>query len=293
MLHKVMQNRWGRLAVAVFGTFLYAVGLNLFIVPMDLYSGGIMGVTQILRTLIARRVALPTNIDILGILYFIFNIPLLLFAWRKLGRQFVLRTLICTVSSSLFLSLITAPATPILDERLACCVVGGIVCGFGLGLALTCGCTSGGLDIIGYYLSKRGSRFTVGRFSLGFNAVLYTLCALLFDVPTAIYSVIYLVFASLFVDRTHEQNINLQMLIFTHNEDPELPKQIMTRLGRGVTYWEGKGAYTERDLRVLCVCVSKFEENELRGIVLSLDPHAFFIVQEGVRIGGNFARKLS
>ncbi len=60
-----------------------------------------------------------------------------------------------------------------------------------------------------------------------------------------------------------------------------------------MTYWEGKGAYTESDMRVLCVCVSKFEVAELQETVRELDSHAFFIVQEGVRIGGNFLRKIS
>lgn len=124
-------------------------------------------------------------------------------------------------------------------------------------------------------LTKRGSRFTVGRFSLGFNIVLYVACALLFDIQTAIYSVIYTVFCSLFIDRGHQQNINVQVLIFTRDADPELPRSIMSRLGRGVTYWEGKGAYTESDMRVLCVCVSKFEVAELQETVRELDPHAF------------------
>ena len=160
-------------------------------------------------------------------------------------------------------------------------------------MALTCGCSTGGLDVVGLCLTKRGSRFTVGRFSLGFNIVLYIACALLFDIQTAIYSVIYTVFCLLFIDRGHQQNINVQVLIFTRDADPELPRSIMSRLGRGVTYWEGKGAYTESDMRVLCVCVSKFEVAELQETVRELDSHAFFIVQEGVRIGGNFLRKIS
>ena len=49
---------------------------------------------------------------------------------------------------------------------------------------------------------------------------------------------------ALFIDRGHQQNITEQVLIFTKDEDPELPRNIMARLGRGVTYWEGKGAYT-------------------------------------------------
>ncbi|MDY5943624.1 MAG: YitT family protein [Oscillospiraceae bacterium] len=293
MLHKALQNKWTRVAIAVVATLLYAVGVNLFIVPVGLYSGGVVGLSQVIRTLLARSVALPENVDIAGILYFLLNVPVLIMAWKELGRGFLIRTLICVGASSFFLSVIKAPASPLLEDPLSACVVGGILCGFALGLALTCGCSTGGLDVVGLCLSKRGSRFTVGRFSLSFNVALYAACAILFNIQTAIYSVIYTVFCSLFIDRGHQQNISVQVLIFTKDEDPQLPSNIMTRLGRGVTYWEGKGAYTGSDLRVLCVCVSKFEVAELQETVRELDPRAFFIVQEGVRIGGNFARKIS
>ena len=293
MLHKAMQNEGSRIAIAVLATFLYAVGVNLFIVPVGLYSGGVVGLSQVLRTVLAQRVALPAGVDIAGILYFLLNVPMLFLGWRELGRGFLVRTLICVGASSLFLSVIPAPTSPILDERLAACVVGGILCGFALGLALTCGCSTGGLDILGLWLAKKGKGFSVGRFSLSFNALLYTLCAVLFGLRAAIYSIIYTVFCALFIDRGHQQNITEQVLIFTKDEDPELPRNIMARLGRGVTYWEGKGAYTGEDLRVLCVCVSKFEEADLYGVVHELDPNAFFITQEGVTIHGNFIRKLS
>lgn len=292
MLQKALQNRWLRLALSLAGTFITCFAINFFIVPMGLYSAGVTGVCQLIRTLLGRVIALPENVDVAGILYFVFCAPILALAWRSLGHDFAVRTLICTVASSLFLSLLRSPAEPILQERLASCLVGGILNGFGLGLTLTCGSSTGGLDVLGLWLSKRGSHFTVGRFSIGFNAVLYSLCAILFDLPTALYSIINNVFGMLCMDRFHLQNIRVQVLIFTHNEDPELPHIIMRRLDRGVTYWEGKGAYTETALRVLCVCISKFEEDALRSVVRELDPHAFFIVQEGVRIDGNFLKKL-
>lgn len=225
MLHKALQNKWARVLIAVFATFLYALGVNLFVVPMGLYSGGVVGLSQIIRTLLAQAVELPAGVDIAGILYFLINIPVLYLAWRDLGRAFLIRTLICVGASSLFLSVIQSPAVPILDDPLASCLVGGILCGFALGLALTCGCSTGGLDVVGLCLTKRGSRFTVGRFSLGFNIVLYVACALLFDIQTAIYSVIYTVFCSLFIDRGHQQNINVQVLIFTRDAGPRAPAQ--------------------------------------------------------------------
>ena len=293
MLHKVMQNQWYRLAAAVVATLLYAVGVNWFIVPMGLYTGGLLGACQVARTLIVNALGLSPSVDFSGILYLAANVPILLLAWRALGKGFFMRTAICTLTSSLFLSIVPPPPAALVEETLTSCVLGGILVGFSLGVVLTCGCSTGGLDILGLWLAKRGKGFSVGRFSLSFNALLYALCAWLFGLRAAIYSVIYTVFCSLFIDRGHQQNITDQVLIFTKDEDPDLPKNILARLGRGVTYWEGRGAYTGDSLRVLCVCVSKFEEADLYSVVHELDPNAFFITQEGVTIHGNFIRRLS
>ena len=83
MLHKAMQNEWSRIAIAVFATFLYAMGVNLFIVPVGLYSGGMVGLSQVIRTVLAQRVALPAGVDIAGILYFLLNVPMLLIGTFK------------------------------------------------------------------------------------------------------------------------------------------------------------------------------------------------------------------
>ena len=164
--------------------------------------------------------------------------------------------------------------------------------GFAAGLVLTCGCSTGGLDILGLYLSKKNNKFTVGRFCISFNVCLYLLCFILFDATTAIYSAIYNVLSNLFLDRLHRQNVSVQLLIFTKSKDPALPKYIMEQLDRGVTYWQAKGAYTGDDVQVLCVCLSKYEIDTLKQVIRDIDPNAFFVMQEGVRVEGNFKRHL-
>ena len=147
--------------------------------------------------------------------------------------------------------------------------------------------------MLGLYLSKKGTGFTVGRFSIAFNAILYALCAVLFDLNTAIYSAIYMVFSSLFLDRVHQQNISVQMLIFTKEDPKELSRTITEKLERGFTFWEGRGGYSHEQIHVLCVCLSKYEVLSLQMALHEIDPHAFFVIQEGVRVGGNFDRHLS
>lgn len=292
MLYATLHNRWLRLAAAVFGELLSAAALNLFIVPLALYTGGLMGLCQVMNTLMAWFGISFGNYDVAGILYFLLNIPILLLAYKNLGRGLVIRTVICTVAYSLFYSVIPTPAAPILEDTLTSCLLGGILTGIGSGIVLTCGCSGGGLDIVGLCLSKRGSRFTVGKFSLGFNAVLYAACALLFSPAVAIYSIIYNYFSAMVLDRMHQQNVSVQAMIFTRGDERALAQFIIDKLGRSVTYWNGVGAYTGEAVHVLFVCLSKYEIEELRHTVHIMDPHAFLVFQAGVQIDGNFIRKL-
>lgn len=293
MLNTAMHRPRLRMLACILGELIAAFSLNYFIVPLGLYSGGSMGVCQLIRTLLQIWGGLSFgDYDIAGILYFLSNIPILLYARGILGRKFVLKTVVCTMAFSLFYSVIPAPSTMVVNDTLTACLLGGILTGVGSGLVLTCGGSGGGLDVIGLCLSKKGSRFTVGRFSMTFNAFLYALCLILFTPETAIYSVIYNFASAMVVDKAHQQNISVQALIFTRARERELGRVIMDELGRGVTWWEGVGAYTGENVHVLCVCLSKYEIEELFHTVHEMDPHAFITLQEGVRIYGNFQKKL-
>ena len=293
MLNTAMHRPKLRILACILGELIAAFSLNYFIVPLGLYSGGSMGVCQLIRTLLETWCGLDFGgRDIAGILYFLSNIPILLYAHRILGQKFVLKTVVCTVAFSFFYSVIPIPSVMLIDDTLTSCLLGGILSGIGSGLVLTCGGSGGGLDVIGLCLSKKGSRFTVGRFSMTFNAFLYAVCLILFKPEVAIYSVIYNFATAIVVDKAHQQNISVQALIFTRAKEQELGHLIMEKMGRGVTWWEGVGAYTGEGVHVLCVCLSKYEIEELFHTVHEMDPHAFITLQEGVRIYGNFLKKL-
>ena len=292
MFQTLLHNKYLRLLTGLLGAVIHAAAINLFIVPQGFYSGGLYGVCQVIRTLLVQQFGLVTPVDLAGVLYLLLNIPLLILAWRSFGRPFVIRMTVCTAVDSIALALIPSPAVPIVADPLSACLISGICSGFACGLILTCGCSTGGLDVLGLYLSKKGSRFTVGKFSISFNAVLYAACALIFSLHTALYSVIYTVFASLFLDRAHQQNISVQMLIFTKNKSEEMRAFIIERLSRGVTLWKGRGGYTNEPLEVLCVCLNKYEILTVEQMLREVDSNAFFIVQEGVQVGGHFERHL-
>ena len=274
------------------GGFIFALGVNLFIVPLNLYSGGIIGIAQIFRTVLSEygHITLPKGVDIAGIINFLMNIPLFIIAYRNISRKFFIKTLLCVIAQTLSFTLIMIPSTPILEDVLAACLIGGLICGFGIGLALRSGGSGGGLDILGVYFTKKFHNFSVGRLSIIINAGIYICCALLFDLPTAIYSILYTVCMYMMVDKIHYQNINMTAMIFTKND--EVKESIMSQTGRGVTYWKGAGAYTKTDTYILVTVISKYEVSQIKKIILSHDPKAFVIFNEGMSISGNFEKRL-
>ena len=135
MLYTTMHNRVLRLVLAVLGELIAAAALNLFIVPLSLYTGGLMGLCQLIRTLLQAQLGLELGeYDIAGILYFLLNVPLLIVGYRNLGRGLAVRTIICTVSYSFFYSIIPIPSQPIVDDYLTACLLGGILTGIGSGI---------------------------------------------------------------------------------------------------------------------------------------------------------------
>lgn len=275
----------------ILGGFLFALGVNIFIVPLGLYSGGVIGIAQIIRTCLATYAHIDFGqFDIAGIINFLMNIPLFILAYRNISRRFFMKTLLCVISQTIAFSFIMIPTVPIIDDVLAACLLGGIVCGFGIGLALRSGGSGGGLDIVGVYLTRKFPDFSVGKLNILVNVVVYAISAFLFNIGIALYSILYMACMYLVVDKTHYQNINMTAMIFTKND--EVKEVIMQEMGRGVTYWQGAGAYTKSETQILITVISKHEVHQLKRIIHKKDPKAFVIFNEGMSISGNFEKRL-
>ena len=282
-----------KLSMAILGTALFALGMNLFIVPIGLYSGGIMGICQVMRTLLIDYLHLPLgNFDITGVLYYLANIPIFILAYKSMGKTFCFKTFICITTTSLFLSVVKISNPILADDILASCVIGGIISGVGVGLTLKMGASSGGTDIIGLYFIKKKGDFSIGKINLIVNLALYLVCFLLFDERTVIYSIIYAAVVSFTIDKIHSQNINVQALIITKKADQELEKELMNKLLRGVTKWSAKGVYTGKESTVLFIVLSKYEVTRLKQIVHKHDPEAFVVLNEDISIDGNYLKKV-
>ncbi|CDM68899.1 putative membrane protein [Clostridium bornimense] len=288
------ESEWVKISMAVLGSLLYAIGINMFIVPVGLYSGGIMGICQIIRTILIDYMHLPLNqFDIAGIVYYIINIPIFIIAYKKMGKSFFGKTLLCVTTTSLFLSLVSVPKIPILtDDILAASLIGGIISGCGTGFILKMGCSAGGMDIVGLLCMKKNKNFSMGKITLIVNLILYSICLFMFDEKIVIYSIIFAAVTSITIDKVHIQNINVQVTIITRRNIEAMEKDIMTKLVRGVTKWNAKGGYTGQDTSILYIVLSKYEVSYLKKIIKKYDPDAFVVVNEGANIEGNYLKKL-
>lgn len=280
-----------RLAVCCFASLIYAISMNLFVVPSNVYVGGIFGMCQLLRTLLADGLHLNFSIDIAPIIYYALNIPLFIYARIKISRLFLICSLVTVTVMTVFLALIPIHAV-LPEDRLASCVIGGLICGASIGLILRMNSSAGGLDIIGLLIIMKREGASVGKVSLIINSTLYAACLFLFSLDVVIYSIIFTAVSSFAVDKSHTQNIIVEAKIISKKYE-EMEQAIMNDLKRGVTKWTSVGSYTGEEGRVLCVLLSKYELPQLRLIVREFDPNAFLIINENVNVQGNFLKKMS
>ena len=289
------ENRlfWERNAMVIVGMLLFSMGINFFIVPAQLYNGGVLGISQIIRTILTTYLSLSFGgTDIAGIINLILNIPLFVLAYCSIGRNFFWRTVICVISQTIFLSVLPIPATPFVKDALTASMMGGILAGTGIGVALRFGGSSGGMDIVGMFFTKKYKNFSVGKVSLTVNAIVYGICAVLFGIPTAIYSIIYSAVSMLMTDRAHTQNINTEVMIFSKKEPKAILDYIVTQFKRDATWWEAKGGYTEGKTYMVLTVLSKYESEHLKRALKEIDDKAFVVAKEGMHVVGKYEKHL-
>lgn len=280
-----------RTVTCILAALMYAVGLNLFVVPAQLYSGGLMGVCQVIRTLLVDYLHMNfQSFDIAGIIYYIINIPIFIIAFARMGRKFFAKTMVTVTAMTLFLSVV--PTAQVVKDNMAACVVGGIISGAGIGIVLRMASSGGGLDVVGVLLTKWKRDFSVGKVYLIVNMTLYLVCLFLFDMEIVVYSVIFAAVHSLAIDKVHTQNINVEANIITKSNNVALEKAIMEEMGRGITKWTTLGAYTYEQSHMLYITLSKYEVSRLKAVLRQYDPNAFIVINEGVTVDGNFLKKL-
>ena len=274
----------------VLGSVLLTVGIWLFVTPNHINFGGMIGLSQLIEYAIKHLLPVPSGMNLLGIINFTLNIPLFIMAYTIMNRDFCIKTLVSLAIQTVLLSLLPAVNAPVVEDMILNVVFGAMICGIGVGLALSGSGCCGGMDIATVCLVKKKPDFKTGQVSIYFNIVLFGICLFVYDVKTIMYSAVFVGILYTVADHFHYQNINVTALIFT--KEPMVKQRILNEMGRGVTCWKGEGAYTSTDCEVLFVALNAYEESQIEQIIHETDPHAFVTYQSGAKVHGGFEKRL-
>lgn len=273
----------------IIGSIVFAYAINVFIVPNNLYTGGVLGIAQLIRSIIIDVFKFNITYDFSGILYYIINVPLFFIAYKYISKQFFIRTVFAVTLQSFLLSVI--PTEPLLDDMIVNIMVGGILGGAGIGIVLSSGASTGGSDIIGLAIAKIHNDFSVGKLGMILNGIIYVIAGIMYGVEIMIYSIIYSVCESLMIDKMHEQNICSTAFIFCKKNPKKINNFIKEDLGRDFTYWDAKGGYDDSRTYIIYTALTKYELLRLERYMKTYDDHAFMVKSEGVGIKGEFEKK--
>lgn len=273
-----------KLVVVIIGAFLNAFAMNCFLIPANIYSSGFAGLAQLLANIITDFTPFVATT---GILLAILNIPVIILAWKKVGRSFTYFSFLSVGIMTFFLEVL--PVKPIFsDDILLNAVFGGLIAAVGIGMTLKFGGSTGGLDIIALVLSRSKGK-PVGTYFLLFNAIIVITAGQLYGMEKALYTLINLYVTTRVIDSVHTSHVKLTAMIIT-TKGEEMSKQIHSQLVRGITKMDATGAFTNQDKDVLMIVLSRYELYDLERIIKKVDPKAFTNVVQTVDVLGEFRK---
>ena len=278
--------------ISIIGSLLFGFALNFFIIPLNLYSGGFTGLSQLIEDIINLILVKDINIQLTGIIYFCINIPLLVFSYKMIGKKFIIKSIICIFTQSIVLTLVPIPKELLLTDPLTACIIAGIVAGIGSGLILRSGSSGGGMDIVGVYLTSKYKNLSVGKVALILNLILFTFIYFINGevLDIVVYSIIYSSILNLVIDQVFTQNISVTATIITKHND--MDQHLIKYMQRGVTAIDAIGSYTGEHCNYLVTIISKYEMRKLKRVVSMKDTNAFVIINKNSMLMGNYEKRL-
>jgi len=295
---------------AALAALIFAFGFDTFISPateegLHIATGGVSGVSQTVA-LILNACGAPTWItgsNAISIAYFVVNVPIITFAFFKIGKRFALYTLVNVGLSSLFIFLLghngittkIASSTFIADHVLVRALFGALTVGISSAFAYRGDVSCGGIDVFSYYFALRKST-SIGKYGILINGVIITSYSII-SVATNpsqwelgfiifFFSLLYLFVANMVVDAINLRNKKIQVQIITTSE--YLAPVLIANFPHGATVVDGEGAYSHKPRKIIYMVVSSSQVKSVVSLARRVDNHAFISVTALVQVYGNF-----
>ncbi len=263
------------------GSVLFSLGAKAIVMHHNFITGGLFGLG--LLSYYKTQWLSP------AIWFFIFNLPLFLVGWVFMSRRFFLYSLYSVVVVSLSSELIQLNFD--IHEQLYAAIAGGIVCGVGSGIILRSLGSGGGLDIVALILNQKFN-IGVGRVYLVFNAVLFSFMISYAGMDLFIASVILVFISSVSLEYVLALFNQRKIVYVVGEKTKDISEALISELGQGATFIQGRGAYSGRDKLILMAITNNILLKRIEEMVFKIDPEALFIVENTFNvIGAAFGRR--
>ena len=259
------------------GAFIIAVAVSLFLLPNKLSSGGVAG----LATITYYLFSIPMGISILAI-----NIPLFLMSILKIGKSFFVKSIIGTISLSVFIDILDK-VTPLTQDKFLACIYGGILMGLGTAIILKCNSSTGGTDLFSYIAKIYKPTIKVGEIIFLIDILIVTLNMIfLREIEIGLYSAIAIYLMGKIIDVLFEGVYFTKLIYIVSDKSEEIAKEIGKEIGRGTTGIYGKGMYTNSDKLILMCAVTRKDVGNTIQIIRRIDKRSFIIITNSREVLG-------
>lgn len=261
--------------LVILGSFFVALAFNLFLLPNNIASGGVAGISTITKGVFGWE---P------GLVQWIMNIPLFIMGVVILGKNFGLKSFVGTVTLPLFV-LLSSEMAPATSTPLLGAIFGGMGVGLGLGIVFRGRASTGGIDLAAQVLHKF-THFPLGISVALLDGMIVLTSAIVFSLEEGMYALIGLFATSRTIDFVQVGlNTSKNVMIITEEVD-EVRAAIFKQIDRGVTVLSGAGGYTDRERRVVMCVVQQNEFIRLTQTVKIADPGAFVVAMNATEVLG-------
>lgn len=267
--------------LVILGGFIAAYGLETVLIPNSVSDGGVTGLSIVASQLFG----LP-----LGVLISVLNIPFIWLGYKQIGKSFAIFSVIGIASLAVGTSLMHHTPAIIEGDTLLVTVVGGIILGFGMGLALRNGGALDGIDMLAVLLSRK-LPFGTSDFILFLNIFVFIIVSTVFGLQGAILSAIAYFIASKVIHIVEEGLSGSKTFQIITTQPELLVETIRDRLGRSATYKEAYGGFSNEKFKEITCVINRLEETKLKEIINEIDPKSFVTVYDVAEVkGGNFRK---
>lgn len=258
------------------GAIIAAFAVEEFLVPNNIFDGGVTGISMIL----SHFIPVP-----LGFLIFLINVPFVILAYRKMGKSFVIR-LAYAIALFAVMTEVFNPIENATYEMLLAVTYGGVLLGVGVGLVLRGGGCLDGTEIVAVLLNRNLS-ISVGQIILIFNVFIFSAAGIVFNLDRGMYSLLMYFISSKVIDIVEIGFESAKSVMIITNDGKALANAIFSKLGRTVTFIRGEGLVSSNEKDILYCVVTRAEIHELKALLRTFPGSTFTTISEVSEIVGN------